>query len=157
MKGGWKLEDDTLVNTPHFCEICTCFCFEPLEKKLGNFSIRNFVSRPVTSDFKNNRIIVGMKFHRIEDQILIAIADAVALPGKNVDHSTVRWIYPEYEKDPQYIIRLNMDVRQLNIDDVITDQLDRVVTGVRMYKSEYHGKFLYQYVGLETMVKIKAL
>ena len=63
------------------------------------------------ANFKENRIIVGMKFHRVNDQIHVAIADALALPGKMVDISSIKWTYPKYEEDPNYVQRLNMDLR----------------------------------------------
>jgi len=151
-KGGWRMEQDVLVDTPHFCEICVCYCFEPLIKYLGSATTRYFSLRSVRSNLKKDRIIVGLKFHRVKDQIHIATADADLLPGNRVNQSTVTWNYPKYEEDKKFLARLNMDLRSLNLDDVVTNEPDRVVTGVRFYADTYVGAVTYNYIGLEILV-----
>ena len=41
--------------------------------------------------YRQNYIIVGVKFERVDDQIHIRIAEAQALPGNKVNVSTIRW------------------------------------------------------------------
>jgi len=144
-QGGWRMEEDVLVNTPHFCEMCVCYCFETLGPLLGNVSTRFFSLKSERSNFKDNRIIVGIKFHRIKDQIHIATADARALPGRGVDMSTIKWNIPKYQDDPKYVQRLSMDLRSLNLDDVATKEPDRVLTGIRFYSETYMGAIRYNY------------
>ena len=94
LRGSWKIEQDILMDTPHFCDICTCYCFEPLVPFLGDFSVRYISLAANNARFKRGYIVVGVKFERIEDQIHIIVADALPLPGNKVNTSTISWHKP---------------------------------------------------------------
>jgi len=40
----------------------------------------------------------------------------------------------------------------MNLDDVVTDSKDRVLTGVGMYREKYAGAFEYYYAGITILV-----
>ncbi|CAG7838548.1 unnamed protein product [Allacma fusca] len=146
LKGKWNMEPDTLVDTPHYCDICACYCFEPLKPLLGAFSVRYFSVAGSPSLIKFNYIIVGVKFERVDDQITIRIAQAVALPNYKVNTSTIEWIPVKKEKEA---VRLDRDLRSVNLDDVVTQERNRVVTGVKFVSATYRGHVQYNYLGLQ--------
>ena len=91
-KGGWVMEQDVLIDTPHFCEICACYCFEPLVPLLGNFSVRYLSSKLTIAMWLKGYVVAGVKFERIKDQIHVRIAQGIALPNRKIDPKTIQWL-----------------------------------------------------------------
>jgi len=55
------------------CEVCLCQCLEPVEIQGNKESVRLFSLKESSSLLEENRVIVGIKFEQLENQIHIMV------------------------------------------------------------------------------------
>jgi len=152
-KGSWVMEDEPVADTPTMCEVCMCHCYSPIGEDLS--SVRSFSLKPAVSSTNDNKIVVGVKFEQVKDQIHLMVAEAKALPKSKVDASSIVWRKPRPANDsgnqPQ-LIKLRRNVRIFHLDDLVAPP-EHVVTGVRFIQGSYEGVYLHEYIGIEIQVQ----
>ncbi|KAF7987818.1 hypothetical protein HCN44_003681 [Aphidius gifuensis] len=122
-------------------ENCICTCTE--NTFLSHKSTFIISSQFVNSNFHKNKIVVGVRFVKIDKIIYTQIEQAELLPGGWINNNTVKWkkislldkskIKDNLEKDTKvyqdYIV-IGNDVKKFNLDDLHCEEKSHVVTGV---------------------------
>ena len=57
----------------------------------------------------------------------------------------------------EQLARLDRDLRSFNLDDVVTQDPDRALTGVRFFTTTYLGHVRYNYFGIMMLVRSRLL
>ncbi|XP_050311529.1 uncharacterized protein LOC126747077 [Anthonomus grandis grandis] len=117
------------------CSYCFCLCDEESSK-----SDRFFNLRPVLANVRDNRVVTGIKFIKVNRVMHLQIQEGKLLPYGYIDNRTVHWVPVDSYKitDPgvyndQDFFKMNFNRRSLALDDVQTQMKDDyVVTGVRL-------------------------
>ena len=143
-------------------------------------TVRAFSLKPALSSAAENKVVVGVKFELVKDQIhlmvsfcyaqskatwpslnassnthdISQIAEAKALPKGKVDLSSLVWRKPRpavENAEPPQLIRLKRSLRIIHLDD-LTAPPNHVVTGIRFIESTYEGVYLHEYIGIQIQV-----
>ncbi|CAG7834865.1 unnamed protein product, partial [Allacma fusca] len=152
LKGDWEMENDPVADTPTMCEICMCHCYSPIGDDMT--SVRYFSLKPAVSSIASNKIVVGIKFQQIEDQIHLMVAEAKAMPKRQVDMASLVWRKPrlaDMHGDLPQAIAVKRNLRIFHLDDIVAPP-NHVVTGVRFIASSYEGVYLHEYIGIQIQV-----
>ncbi|KAG8040147.1 hypothetical protein G9C98_000717 [Cotesia typhae] len=134
-----------LIGMFTFCDFCVCTCVS--KPKHDQHTLTAISFREQTSDFYNNKVVVGLRFVKKDFMLHIQIAEARLMPEGQLDPSTFTWKALENfefkEQEQKFYIKsssgsmkalsLGKDWGQassINLDDVMAPQ-DYIVTGVR--------------------------
>ncbi|CAG7832949.1 unnamed protein product, partial [Allacma fusca] len=84
------------------------------------------------SDITNNRVVVGVQFIKIQNQIHISIADAPLTKQGSVVKGQSNWVSPEVinNANSAQVFRLGRSARTICLDD-LKAPLGYAITGIR--------------------------
>lgn len=115
------------------CHYCFCLCDEP-----GPKSDRYFNLRASMSDFMRNRIVTGVRFVKSRRVFHLQLQQAQLVPWGAINTSTLEWLPLDDYNVSDADIRndydyhtLSPDSRSLDLDEIVANATDQVVTGVR--------------------------
>ncbi|XP_065200277.1 uncharacterized protein LOC135831598 [Planococcus citri] len=113
------------------CFYCFCYCDEE-----SHNSDRFFSLLPATSDIKNNKVVVGVRFIKHERVIHLQVKEGTLLPGGLIDKDSVSWVPVStidvdnwLEKHKYHTMRY--ESRSIDLDDVVASK-NYVLTGVKL-------------------------
>ncbi|XP_044249063.2 uncharacterized protein [Drosophila takahashii] len=115
------------------CHYCFCLCDEP-----GPKSDRYFNLRDAITDFKENKIVTGVRFVKSQRVFHLQLQQGELLPRGTINNSSLEWLPVEDYNVSDVDIRdgydyhtLSMDSRAIDLDEISVNATDQVVTGVR--------------------------
>ncbi|KAH8358184.1 hypothetical protein KR084_007002 [Drosophila pseudotakahashii] len=115
------------------CHYCFCLCDEP-----GPKSDRYFNLRDSMSDFKQNKVVTGVRFVKSQRVFHLQLQQGELLPRGAINNSSLEWLPVEDYNVSDVDIRdgydyhtLSMDSRAIDLDEISVNSTDQVVTGVR--------------------------
>ncbi|XP_017096761.2 uncharacterized protein [Drosophila bipectinata] len=115
------------------CHYCFCLCDEP-----GPLSDRYFNLRASMSDFMRNRIVTGVRFVKSQRVFHLQLQQGQLLSYGAINSSTLEWLPLDDYNVSDADIRndydyhtLSADSRSLDLDEIVSNATDQVVTGVR--------------------------
>ncbi|KAI5744277.1 hypothetical protein M8J76_000808 [Diaphorina citri] len=118
---------------PHHCTYCMCLC----DAKDNPRSDRYWSLRPVESDISNNKIMVGIRFIKLNKVVHLQIRQATLLPKLLTNTSTAEWI-PVNPMDVSDRIRFRLLGSHLNLE-VRATQFDYETGQLFVHKSFWFG------------------
>ncbi|KAL7287878.1 hypothetical protein TKK_0017941 [Trichogramma kaykai] len=108
----------------HQCDICVCTCVPPNPKS-------SYIDlRTVTSDVKENMVIVGLRLNKTDDVFHLEIQQGKLLPSGSIDPNTISWKSNPKIDDKGYYHKFSLEERTVLLDDVEFDSTF-VITGVK--------------------------
>ncbi|XP_076270248.1 uncharacterized protein LOC143202526 [Rhynchophorus ferrugineus] len=115
------------------CSYCMCLCDDP------NILSDRFINlKPVYSDIRNNRVVTGIKFVKVNRILHLQIQEGQLLPYGNIKQSTVQWVpVDNYTITDPYMYnygnyyRMSYENRTMALDQISTKAPKQVVTGVQ--------------------------
>ncbi|XP_037716793.1 uncharacterized protein LOC119551500 [Drosophila subpulchrella] len=143
------------------CHYCFCLCDEP-----GPKSDRYFNLRDSMSDFKQNKIVTGVRFVKSQRVFHLQLQQGELLPRGAINNSSLEWLPVEDYNVSDVDIRdgydyhtLSMDSRALDLDEISVNSSDQVVTGVRfrIFKKHLNLEVRFSYFNFSTGLLIEPL
>ncbi|XP_034941509.1 uncharacterized protein [Chelonus insularis] len=122
-----KISAFDFINNDPLCNICACTCDEWANSE----SIRSFSLREQYTDFRDGRIVTGIRVKVVDKVIHLEIQEGKLVNG-SIDPSTVMW-NPNASYLPQRgseVVQLNYNMRSVNLDNIVLPP-GYAVTGVR--------------------------
>uniref|UniRef100_A0A6P4EN85 Uncharacterized protein LOC108043768 n=1 Tax=Drosophila rhopaloa TaxID=1041015 RepID=A0A6P4EN85_DRORH len=115
------------------CHYCFCLCDEP-----GPLSDRYFNLRDSMSDFKQNKVVTGVRFVKSNRVFHLQLQQAELLSRGSINITSLEWQPVEAYNVSDVDIRdgydfhtLSVDSRAIDLDEISVNSTDQVVTGVR--------------------------
>ncbi|KAK9296369.1 hypothetical protein QLX08_009591 [Tetragonisca angustula] len=115
------------------CSYCFCYCDDNTMNSDRYFSLRK-----VESDIANNKVVTGIRFRKVNQIIHMQIQEGELLPRGYIDQSTVRWkpieefsVLDRNVKNGIDYHTLSWEKRGLDLDDLVHDNDDYLLTGLR--------------------------
>ncbi|XP_043644324.1 uncharacterized protein LOC122613951 [Drosophila teissieri] len=122
------------------CHYCFCLCDEP-----GPNSDRFFNLRDSMSDFKQNKVVTGVRFVKRQRVFHLQLQQGELLPGGVIRNSSLEWLPVEEYNVTDVDIRdaydyhtLSVDSRAMDLDEISVNTTDQVVTGFRFRVFKKH-------------------
>ncbi|GLV45524.1 orion [Carabus blaptoides fortunei] len=111
------------------CAYCMCICAD-LQHSDRYFNLREY-----SADTKNNRVVTGLKFVKVNSVIHLQIQQGQLLPYGVINQTTIHWQQVDnYEVNDGTLIKkyhtLSWKERGIDLDEVVVPD-EHVVTGVR--------------------------
>lgn len=115
------------------CHYCFCLCDEPGPKSDRYFNLRDSVS-----DFERNKIVTGVRFVKHHRVFHLQLQQGDLLPRGAINISSLEWqpledyylTHLDVRENYDYHT-LSVDSRAVDLDEIVANATDQVVTGVR--------------------------
>ncbi|XP_037934521.1 uncharacterized protein LOC119668915 isoform X1 [Teleopsis dalmanni] len=115
------------------CSYCFCLCDEQ-----GLKSDRYFNLRDVVSDVEENKVVTGLRFVKKNRVFHLQIQQGELQPRGSINASNISWkptnnynIFDRDVKNGRDYHTLSYESRSIDLDDVHTEDISYIVTGVR--------------------------